>query len=138
MAQSELPIFDGAPGEKKALDCVEIYLPKKLRFLSRLYRFLRQSVKYRTGQIALDGFTVFEGDGVFRGEKLWEERTLVIRILFINPGDAPEGMLEKRINDLGQEIAYSVALKEEEIWICYFPQSVMIFRRPKKPLGEDT
>jgi hypothetical protein len=61
VAQSELPIFDPGPGEKKALDCVEIYLPKRLRFLSRLYRFLRRSVKYRTGQITLDGFTVFEG-----------------------------------------------------------------------------
>ena len=137
MAEREFPVFERAFAEKRRLDCVEIYLPKRLGFLSKLYRFLRNAVRYRTGPISLDGLSIFEADGVFRGDRLWEERTLVIRILFVRPRDAPEGILEDRIKELGREIAHKVAVSEEQIWICYFPQSVLIFRGLKRLFREE-
>jgi hypothetical protein len=128
VSSSVLTMFESPLAEKRRLDCVEVYLPKRIGFLSKLYRFLRQAVKYRLGGIALDGFSIFEADGVFRGERLWEERTLVIQILFVRPVDASEAFLETKINDLGRELAHRIAPNEEQIWICYFPKSVLVFR----------
>jgi hypothetical protein len=63
----------------RTIDCVEIYLPKSIEFLSEIYQLLRDKVKNRLGGVVLDGFSIYEADGVFHGEVLWEQRTLVIR-----------------------------------------------------------
>jgi hypothetical protein len=116
------------PGERKQVDCIEIYLPKSLEFLSELYRFLREKVTQRLGLVVLDGFSIYEVDGVFRGEQFWEQRTLVIRLLLVRPVLTPDLVVEGLINDLGREIVLQVARREEEIWICHYPQNLMIFR----------
>jgi hypothetical protein len=132
----ELQSLEKAPGERKQIDCVEIYLPKSIEFLSELYRFLREKVTNRLGEIVLDGFSVYEADGVFRGEELWEERTRVIHLLFIRSAETPAQSVEARIRDLGREIATKVAPKEEQIWVCHYPQSLTIFfPRLKKPIA---
>ena len=89
MAERELGTIEEGPGERKQIDCVEIYLPKSIEFLSELYLFLREKVQHRLGQIVLDGFSTYEVDGVFQGEKLWEQRTLVIRLLFVRTAGSP-------------------------------------------------
>jgi hypothetical protein len=121
-------------GERRQIDCVEIYLPKSLEFLSELYQFLREKVTNRLGPpLVLDGFSIYEVDGVFQGEVLWEQRTLVIRLLSPRP-DAHAASLEAKINDLGRDVM-RIAAKEEEIWICHYPQQLRIFRGLKKMLG---
>jgi hypothetical protein len=102
-------------------------------FLSELYRFLREKVTNRFGNIVFDGFSIYEVDGVFRGETLWEQRALVIRLLFGRP-PVPGGSVETKITSLGREIASTVAVKEEEIWICHYPQSLRIFTGLKRIL----
>jgi hypothetical protein len=121
-------------GEHRQVDCVEIYLPKSIEFLSELYRFLRDNVTHRLGPVVLDGFSVYEVDGVFRGEKFWEQRTLVIRLLLVRPSERPASLLSATINDLGKEIAIQVAREEEEIWICHYPQNLVVFRGLKRIL----
>ena len=74
-------------------------------------------------------------DGVFYGEKLWEQRTLVIRILLIRTADTPPKMLDETILELGQEIATKVAVSEEQIWICHYPQHLRIFTGLKRLLS---
>jgi hypothetical protein len=134
MAGSPWTESDGPFGERKQLDCVEIYLPKSIAFLAELYRFLREKIENRLGQIVLDGFSNYEVDGVFFGEKLWEQRTLIIRLMFIRTvGSSPES-LHGRITDLGRELAHSIAVNEEQIWICHYPQHLVIFRGLKKSL----
>src|SRR5947207_13356176 len=95
--------------EHKQIDCVEIYLPKSIEFLSELYQMLRDKTRNRLGNVVLDGFSIYEVDGVFQGEAMWEQRTLVIRILFIRKAATPTNLLEATILELGREIATRVA-----------------------------
>ena len=121
-------------GRRKQVDCVEIYLPKSIEFLSELYRFLREKVTNRLGKVVLDGFSIYEVDGVFLGEQLWEQRTLVIRLMFVRLVKAPADGLQGRIADLGRELAMKIAVKEEEIWICHYPQTLFVFKGLKQAL----
>jgi hypothetical protein len=118
--------------DRKHIDCVEIYLPKSIAFLSELYQMLRDKTMSRLGGIVLDGFSIYEADGVFHGEVLWEQRTLVIRILFIRKAATPDYLLDETIIELGQEIATKVAVSEEQIWICHYPQNLRIFAGVKR------
>jgi hypothetical protein len=134
MAGSRPNVAQGLFGQRKQLDCVELYLPKSLEFLSELYRFLQIKATNRLSPGVLDGFSIYEVDGVFYGEKLWEQRTLVIRLMFIRTARARLETLEGRIADLGREIAHRIAVNEEEIWICHYPQTLTVFRGLKKAL----
>jgi hypothetical protein len=131
MAGSLLPVIEEPPGTRKQIDCVEIYLPKSIEFLSELYRLLHEMVSNRFSPLALNGFSIYEVDGVFRGETLWEQRTLVIRLMFIRSAGQSPQLLRARISLLGREIA-NVAGKEEEIWICDYPQNLTVFTGLKK------
>src|SRR5438067_83596 len=114
--------------ETRGVDCVEIYLPKKLSHLSELYNLLRKTVAEPLNLLRLDGFSIYEVDGFFRGVagKPGEERSLVIRLLLAASSD--ESQLRARVRDFGREIANRVAVGEEEVWICDFRQRVTIFR----------
>jgi hypothetical protein len=103
--------------QQKEVDCVEIYLPKTIRFLSEPYRFLREKLTNRLGEIVLDGFSIYEADGAFYGEALWEERTLVVRLLLIRSEHRPATAVGARVKDLGREIATTVAVNEEQVWV---------------------
>jgi hypothetical protein len=89
----------------RQIDCVEIYLPKSIAFLADVYRFLQTKVEDRLGQVVLDGFSVCEVDGVFRGQRTWEQRTLVIRLLLVRTVGKPEGWLQATVRELGRELA---------------------------------
>jgi len=75
MPNAELPFQQTPPVDEKQVDCVEVYLPKSIQFLSELYQLLRDKTTNRLGSLVLDGFSIYEVDGVFRGETLWEQRT---------------------------------------------------------------
>ena len=83
----------------------------------------------------MDGYSIYEVDGVFRGEILWDERTLVIRLLLVRPAGKPEQSVNRLIRDLGNEIITKVAASEEEIWICHYPQSLTVFAGLKRLLA---
>jgi len=128
---AELRLYEGPHGERNSLDCVEIYMPKSIEFLSELYGFLRTTVKGSVASsesVVLKGFSIYEVDGVFQGkEKLWEQRSLVIRILLIRRPDQPSDWTPGFIAELGRLIASKVAPREEEIWICRYPQELTAF-----------
>lgn len=124
-----LPIREHPLPEVKEVQCVEIYLPKKLKYLSGLYEYLRARTTEQVGEILLDGFSIYEVDGAFRGEsELWEERSLVIRILFPLKGETPQLAVQAKIRALGRQIAETVATSEEEIWISHYPHRISVFR----------
>jgi hypothetical protein len=135
VADGELKLIEEQPGYQRRIDCVEIYMPKSIEFLSELYRFLREKITNRLGQVVLDGFSTYEVDGVFRGERLWEQRTLVIRLLIVRPVRAPLRSVGRLIRDLGREIATTIAVAEEEIWICHYEQMLYIFSGLKRVLS---
>lgn len=121
-------IREQTPPQSSQYDCVEIYLPKRLKHLSEVYRFLRERVNSRLTDVELRGFSIYEVDGVFSGESLWEERTLVIRILFPRPANYPQLTVQAAVNELGRDIVRTVAKDEEAVWICYYEQIVTVFR----------
>ena len=132
MPSLELPFRQPPLLDKKQIDCVEIYVPKSIDFLSELYQMLREKTQNRLGSLVLDGFSIYEVDGVFHGEVLWEQRTLVIRILFVRKGETPADLLDATIFELGREIATKVAVREEQIWICHYAQNLRIFAGLKR------
>ena len=134
MPPGDLPFQQPPLLDRKQVDCVEIYLPNSIEFLSELYQMLRDKTKNRLGNVVLDGFSVYEVDGVFYGEVLWKQRTLVLRLLFVRKADTPSDLLEYTIFELGREIATRVAVREEQIWICHYPQNLRIFTGLKRLL----
>jgi hypothetical protein len=68
---------------------------------SQLYQMLLDKTRNRLGSVVLDGFSIYEVDGVFHGETLWEQRTLVIRILLIRKADTPADLLGVTVLELG-------------------------------------
>jgi hypothetical protein len=118
--------------EARSFECVEIYIPKKLEHLSELFTFLRNKLSQRGQEgesaVGIDGFSLYEVDGAFIGDQIYEERTVVIRILLHRGAGDEAGGVRERIETLGREVAATVALTEREVWICHYPQGVVIFR----------
>ena len=105
---------------------VEVYLPKRLADLSELYRFLRDAVSNRTGPVVLDGFTIYEGDGAFWENALFEERTLVLRLHWM-AGAALEDETRARIERLGRVLASQITPREQQIWITASSGTLYVF-----------
>jgi hypothetical protein len=121
-----------ADAEPLVFECVELYVPKKLEHLSEIFNFLRNKLSDRQQgvrqAVPIDGFSIYEVDGAFYGERVYQERTLVIRILFKRAASEDGKSIRDKIQALGAEIASAVAMSEEEFWICHYPQGVVIFR----------
>jgi len=119
----------------QSVECVEIYIPKKLEHLSEVFNYLRQKIversEGRTDSVTIDGFSLYEVDGAFLGRTIYQERTLVVRILFARDPEEDASVIQRKILELGRDIATAVALDEEELWVCHYPQSIVVFR----PLG---
>lgn len=109
---------------------VEVYLPKRLADLSELYRFLREAVSNRTGRVVLDGFTVYEGDGAFWSDELFEERTLVMRLHWMQR-DADDAETRRRIRTLGQILADEITPGQRQIWITASTGTLDVFEGRK-------
>jgi hypothetical protein len=123
----------------QSVECVEIYIPKKLEHLSEVFNYLRRKLEGRgvpsPESVTIDGFSLYEVDGAFYGGRIYQERTLVVRILFTR-GDLEDTLgIQRKILEIGRDIATAVALGEEELWVCHYPQSVVVFRPLKPALG---
>jgi hypothetical protein len=122
--------------DSRRVECVEIYVPKKLEHLSELFNYLRQKLVERTegktDSSSIDGFSLYEVDGAFSGGRIYQERTLVVRILFARRDDEEAHDIQRKILAIGHDIATAVALDEEELWICHYPQGVVVFKPVKK------
>lgn len=112
-------------------ECVEIYVPKNLENLSKLYAFLQRKLTERKEgvrqDVVVDGFSLYEVDGAFYGHEIYQERTIVIRILFHHLETDDDQSIQQKVRALGTEIAATVAMNEEELWVCHYPQGVVIF-----------
>jgi hypothetical protein len=121
--------------QSQTFECVEIYVPKKLEHLSELYTFLSNKLDRAPGDepaVAINGFSLYEVDGAFLGDRVYQERTVVIRILLQRGAQDDGDTIRSRIRDLGREVAETVAFAEDELWICHYPLGVVIFR-PREP-----
>lgn len=113
--------------EPRPMDDVEIleaYVPARIEYLADLYAWLRDQL-YSHPRPLLHGFSIYEVNGAFRGkERVHEERTAVIRIIFDVPlgsDDAEAAALEARIGEIGGTLREITQKREEEIWVIRIP-----------------
>jgi hypothetical protein len=52
--------------------------------------------------------------------------------MLVRSAGLPSQSLRTRVTLLGSEIATKVAAKEEEIWVCDYPQNLTVFLGTKK------
>ena len=136
MGGPELRLYEREPADRHDVDCVEIYLPKSIAFLSELYNFLRENVRQRLDPLRLDGFSIYEVDGVFWGKMdTYDQRTLVIRPLFVRAREKVAPRVKELIDALGGEIARTIATEEEDIWVCRYRQELTVFRGQRRLLA---
>ena len=113
---------------------VEIYLPKRLRYLSGAYALFREELESdNTLPPRLYGFSIYDVEGAFRGRKrttgrIDDELTMVIRVFFDNrdlqatpPEESREGHdfdspLERKVYYLLDKLAEIVQAREKELW----------------------
>src|SRR5688572_15155109 len=132
MASRPTDLNSNVKMDARSVECVEIYIPKKLEHLSEVFNYLRRKLADRaegkTDSVTIDGFSLYEVDGAFLGGRIYQERTLVVRILFARVEGEDAGVIQRKIQELGNDIATAVALDEEELWICHYPQGVVVFK----------
>jgi hypothetical protein len=113
-------------------------VPKKLEHLSELYNYLRQKLAERKAgveqAVPIGGFSLYEVDGAFFGSEIYQERTVVIRILLQRAAAEDDHSIRHKIETLGSEIAATVAVAEEELWVGHYTQEIIAIQ----PAGKAT
>jgi hypothetical protein len=124
-------------------DCVELYLPKRLAYLSALYAYLHKRLRERPGEqtraLAFGGFSIYEVDGAWAepsaeqsvsasptDEPPIDERTLVIRVLAPHNEEHDPESFRQKLNELAKDIA-ELAPGEKEILISYHRQHAFTY-----------
>jgi hypothetical protein len=98
---------------------LELYVPKRLRYLGKLYDFLFDQLQSKGIDAIVRGYSIYEVDGAFvafsQGQtpKIYDEKTLVVRLIY----DLPDSEIETRIHELAREVISITQSQEEEIWI---------------------
>ncbi|MFQ6042112.1 MAG: hypothetical protein ACE5PV_14745 [Candidatus Poribacteria bacterium] len=98
---------------------LEVYVPKRLRYLGKLYTFLFDQLQSKGVDAIVRGYSIYEVDGAFvslsqdQTPQIYDEKTLVIRLIY----DLPDAEIETRIHELAREVIAVTQSQEEEIWI---------------------
>ena len=118
------------------VEIVEIYVPARLEYLSNLYGWLDKELNAGANQALFRGFSLYEVNGAFRGDvDVYEERTIVIRLIFDLPEAAEsdksdERMRRGRIGDIIEDVAQITKGQEEELWLIRFNADKFV--RPRR------
>ena len=111
------------------VEIVEAYVPARIEYLADLYAWLRDQL-YSHPKPLIHGFSIYEVNGAFRGrgERVFEERTMVIRIILAAPGadDTRAQLHEARIGELARTLREITEGREEELWIVRIPAHRMV------------
>ncbi len=126
---------DGKQLLNEIRECIEIYVPKNLRVTSALYEFLvgrlesDPAFSESLGEPTITGFSLYEADGAFRGQnRIYEERTIIVRLLIIRAQKLSDGNFESQIKTLARNIAKDVLNSEEEVLVSHYSQQVKLLR----------
>ena len=103
-------------------EVVEIYVPRRLEYLSSLYTWLRSQLEEAPHRALFRGFSLYEVSGAYSGQKLYTEQTLVIRLVFDieqigSNSDEDFDFLSylAKLREIENEIVQITDNKEEEI-----------------------
>jgi hypothetical protein len=129
--------------ETESAEVLELLIPERLEYLSALYEFLHGQLSAPGHSALFKGFSVIEVKGGFRGERVYYEPTLVVRLIYdraqfleeARDSENPETWtrrVDQRTNDLAQEIIKITQLQEEEIWIVRYGAMVAKYVRKER------
>jgi len=103
------------------VEIVEVYVPRRLEYLSGLYAWLRSQLDELETKSLFRGFSLYEVAGAYQGSRLYTEQTLVVRLVFdLSESWLPESQ-EARIESILNEIVRITNNQEEEVWIIRVP-----------------
>ena len=108
---------------------LEVYLPKRLRYLGKLYAFLFDQLQSKDAGTIVRGYSIYEVDGAFasflqdQAPKIYDEKTLVVRLIY----NLPEPEIEHLIYELAREVIAITQSQEEEIWMLRSPATQFRF-----------
>lgn len=106
------------------IEILEVYVPARVEYLANLYVWLREQL-YSLPRPLLQGFSIYEVNGAFRGiERVYEERTAVIRVVFAAASVEDEGEQrahEARVGEIAEEFRKITEEREGEIWLIRVP-----------------
>jgi hypothetical protein len=105
--------------KQTAVEILEAYIPAKLEYLARLYEWL-QAQLYSHPKPLLQGFSIYEVNGAFHGKEVYEERTLVVRVV-VESARRRRARVGDLIRALLAELHAITQGKEEELWIIRTP-----------------
>lgn len=101
-------------------------MPARVEYLANLYVELREQL-YSHPKPLIHGFSIYEVNGAFRGtERVFEERTAIIRIIVDAPSTDDESDQERRahenrIGEIAELFLTITDRQEEEVWMMRIP-----------------
>jgi len=108
-----------------------VYVPRRLAYLSELYRWLQDELEQRDSQRLIGGFSLYEVAGSYRGQsQTYTEQTLVVRLIFERAAEEREREShEIRVREILDEVVRITRRGEEEIWIIRMPADKLVWAR---------
>lgn len=129
--------------DTESAEILELLIPERLEYLSALYEFLHGQLNAPGHSALFKGFSVIEVKGGFKGERVYYEPTLIVRLIydrvqFLEEARDAENSetwtkrVDKRMNDLAQELISITRLQEEEIWIVRYGATIAKYVRKER------
>lgn len=129
--------------DTESAEILELLIPERLEYLSGLYEFLHGQLSAPGHPVLFKGFSVIEVKGGFKGERVYYEPTLIVRLIYdraqfleeARDSEKPDTwtkQVDERMNDLAQEIIRITQLQEEEIWIVRYGATVAKYIRKER------
>ncbi|MBI4579820.1 MAG: hypothetical protein HY718_08965 [Planctomycetes bacterium] len=109
--------------EGTSVEIVEIYVPRRLDYLSRLYGWLKEEIDKPPFGALLRGFSLYEVSGAYAGGSLYTEQTIVVRLIFDVEKhiDRERVSHEQRVNEIADSVVDITQNQEEEVWLIRIP-----------------
>lgn len=114
---------------------LEVYIPKRIRYLGKLYDFLFDQLQSKGVDAMVRGYSIYEVDGAFvslpqnQTSQIYDEKTLVVRLIY----DLPDSEIESRIHELAREVIAVTQSQEEEIWLLRWQATQFRFIKEESP-----
>jgi hypothetical protein len=139
--------YDPSP-EREDVEVLEIFVPQRLAYLPGLYEFLREQLQSLGYEALFTGYSLFPVQGAFRGERIYDESTLIVRLIYdrtqfehrtVEATKSVENkelflrLVDQRIDDLAQYVIQITGTQEEEIWIMQYRARLARFVRKERP-----
>lgn len=138
--------YDPSP-EREEVEVLDLFVPQRLEYLPELYGFLREQLQSSGYEALFAGYSLFQVQGAFRGERIYDESTLIVRLVYdrtqleqdtvaetegVENAEMLLRRVDKRVDDLAQYVIQITGTQEEEIWIMQYRARLARFVRKER------